>query len=48
MSDCSVKLDYFSFCDRSCANDTYGFGVPGSQVSELPIVSKDYCSNLDS
>lgn len=33
ISKYSVKLDYFSFCDRSCANDTYGFGVPGSQVS---------------
>lgn len=32
-SEYSVKLEYFSFCDRSCANDTYGFGVPGSQVS---------------
>ncbi|CDS09349.1 hypothetical protein LRAMOSA10709 [Lichtheimia ramosa] len=32
-SEYSVKLEYFSFCDRSCANDTYGFGVPGSQFA---------------
>lgn len=31
----SLKVHYYSFCDTTCANDTYAWGAPSSQVSLL-------------
>lgn len=29
-----IRIRYHSFCEMSCANDTYGWGVPASQVRQ--------------
>lgn len=31
-----IKVAYYSFCDKTCANDTYGWGSPTSQFT-LPF-----------
>lgn len=28
-----IKVIYYSFCDKTCANDTMGWGTPTSQVT---------------
>ena len=30
-----IQATYYSFCEKGCANDTFGWGAPSSQVKKI-------------